>query len=676
MKSVIVIAVLSFSISAAIAQENYLVNSISFVGNKAFSDGELHDIMLTKESPWGVLVFTYKVIHIGDFHLGSPPSYFDPIVLQGDSQRISQLYANNGFLGTSVSTILKFDEKNESVDILIKINEGTPAYVTLLAYHGIPDSTKDFVLRLNEMPFVVKGERYSAKDVSAEAARVVGFLRDHGFAYAKLDSPVVYFITVDSSHIQANVNLYFSSGREYYWGPLSVQSADSDETSSDKKIVIREMLFKPGDVFSMSNKTQSEERIDALNLYEPVRILIPDGPPMMDSLSGSLSLRARPGHEITLGPLINDDNNTFNFGGSLGYLQRNFLGDGRLFTLSTNVQLESIGLATFRSKTLNDTVTVGRIDASAQLTQPYFYSNTTSLTWGVSFLVDKQKPYLQLVARNKIQVSKRFAEFTTGYIEWDIERAKLDSLQTPQLPPGLENPQFNSILSFTLLRDKTNDIASPTAGFYNLMTIEEGGVLPYLINTAFKHSDFPYARYWKMMLLGKWFFSLNRNATNVFAMKIRLGYAQEYGTYEQDQVGPIPLDYRFFAGGSGSIRGWRTRELGDVPLPEYGGNALLETNFEDRFRIIGDFGGVVFIDAGNLWNSYKEASLSTVAGAIGFGLRYNFFLGPLRIDFGNRLYDPAQSPGHQFIFQQFLTKLGRETILHQLVFHFGIGQAF
>ncbi|MFZ1082250.1 MAG: BamA/TamA family outer membrane protein [Candidatus Kryptoniota bacterium] len=661
MKLVNVIAVFAFTFSIAAAQENYLVHSISFAGNKSFSDGDLRDVMLTKESPTAFFRFTYRILHLGD-----KPVYLDPLVLKADSQRVLQFYRDNGFFGANVSISMNFDEIDESVDVYMNVIEGAPAYVGYLNYHGVPDSLKDFV----EKPLIVKGDRYSAKKIGGEANQVIGLLQNDGYAYARWDSSVV---NVDSNKVYAAIDLYFSSGEKYYWGDLSVQSSDSDDTYSDKRIVIREMLFNPGDVFSLSKKTQSKERIDALNLYEPTMIIIPDRSPMGDTLSGALSLKLRPGHEVTLGPLINDDNNTFNIGGSLGYLQRNFFGDARLFTLSTNIQLESFPT----SKALSDTVTVGRIDVSAQLTQPYFFSNTTSLTWGVSFLIDKERPYEQLVARNKIQVSKRFAEFTTGYLEWDIERAKLDSLQAIQLPPGLENPQFNSILSFTLLADKTNDIASPTNGSYNLMTIEEGGVLPNIINTVFKHSDFPYARYWKFILLGKWFFPLNENSTNVFAMKAKVGYAQEYGTYAQDLVGPIPLNYLFFAGGSGSIRGWRTRELGDVRLsPEYGGTTLLETNFEDRFKIIGDFGGVLFIDAGNLWNSYKDASLNTIAAAIGFGVRYNTFFGPLRIDFGNRLYDPAGTPGQQFIFQQIATKEGRETLLHQLVFNFGIGQAF
>ncbi|MCL5021724.1 MAG: outer membrane protein assembly factor, partial [Bacteroidetes bacterium] len=273
--------------------------------------------------------------------------------------------------------------------------------------------------------------------------------------------------------------------------------------------------------------------------------------------------------------------------------------------------------------------------------------------------------------RTKIRESDRLADYTTAYLDWDVERAKVDSLQAIPLPPGLEIPQFNSILSFTLQRDKTNDVFSPTGGFFNLMTIEEGGVLPNLIHTLFKHSDFPYAQYWKITLLGKWFFSMNEDATNVFAMKLKFGYAQEYGTYQENLNGPIPLNYRFFAGGSGSVRGWRTRELGNVASPEYGGNTLLETNLEDRFHISGDIGGVYFVDAGNLWNTYRQITFKTIAAATGFGLRYNTFFGPLRVDFGFRLYDPGAPTGQQFIYQ----KSGKE-LLREMVVHFGILQAF
>ncbi len=665
MKLLAIFAVLLSTVPRVSAQENYLIRSITISGNKSFTASELRPVMLEKESPAPFFRFTYGLLHV----IGGPPVYFDPFVLRADMLRLREFYKNNGFFFAQIDSSVEFNQKDHSADIHILIDEGPASIIDSIEYYGISDTTREFLTLLNQNTLLKKGARYSAQRVEQEGRRVVGLLQDDGYAYARKDSSVV---TISSDSSQVYVGMYFSSGRKYLWGNLSVLFPDSGGPSFTRHIVLREMLFRPGDVYSYVKKTESEQRLYALNLFEMAKIIMPDTPPRTDSLDGQISLRARPTHEITPELLVNDENNAFNFGGGLGYLHRDFLGDARLLSVNTSLLLQSFQLVTFNSKVLNDTASVGRIDATAQLTQPFLWSNTTSLTWGISFLVDKQKPYVQLVLRNRVRISDRLAKYTTGFLDWDIERAKVDSLQAIPLPQGLETPQFNSIFSFTIQRDKTNDLSSPTAGFFNLMTLEEGGVIPSLIHSLFKHSDFPFARYWKFTLLGKWFFAVNQSATNVFAMKIKVGYAQEYGTYAQNLAGPIPLNYLFFAGGSGSIRGWRTRELGQVTAPEYGGTTLLESNFEDRYRLIGDFGGVVFIDAGDLWDSYKQITLKTIAVATGFGLRYNTNFGfPLRVDFGFRFYDPNAPVGHQFMFQQ-----TGSTILRQLVVHFGIGQAF
>ncbi len=653
---------------AAKAQDNFIVNSISFQGNKTFSGSVLRGIMLTKQSPAPLWRFLYGFGHL----VGDSAQYFEPVVLKADLQRIRYFYRDNGFPYASVDSVLAYNTKNRNVDITVKIKEGPIAYVTSVGYHGIADTSARFQSLLHKDEQIAKGDRFSANKTDAEVQRVLGLLQDDGYAYARKDSIIVTGLPVSGDTVPTRVDLYFNSGHRYRWGQISIMPLDSGRVPFEKKIVLREMLFKRGDIYDAARKTESERRLYSLNMFEYARITTPVKPPVSDTLPGVISLRPRPTHEITPELLMDDENNAFNFGGGLGYLHRNFLGDARLFSLNTSLLLQSFQLVTFSSKVLNDTVTVGRIDATAQLTQPYFFSNATSLTWGVSFLVDKEKPYLQLVLRNKVRISDRLAQYTTGYLDWDIERAKVDSLQAVVLPAGLETPQFNSILSFTLQRNKTNDPFSPTKGFFNLITVEEGGVLPNLIHSVFKHSDFPYAQYWKVTLLGKWFFSLtDAPYPNVLAMKAKVGYAQEYGTFQQDSIGPIPLNYRYYAGGSGSIRGWRTRQLGYGLNPEFGGNMLIETNFEDRFHLIGNFGGVGFVDAGNLWNSYKDIVLNRIAVATGFGLRYHTFFGPLRVDFGFRVYDPEAPAGQRLIFGKTATEIVRE-----MVVHFGILEAF
>ncbi|MEX0737325.1 MAG: hypothetical protein WD182_07795, partial [Bacteroidota bacterium] len=63
---------------------------------------------------------------------------------------------------------------------------------------------------------------------------------------------------------------------------------------------------------------------------------------------------------------------------------------------------------------------------------------------------------------------------------------------------------------------------------------------------------------------------------------------------------------------------------------------------------------------------------SEVAMASGIGIRYNTVAGPLRIDLGFRVYDPAAPSEHRWITQK---RFFKET-LSNLVPHIGIGHSF
>ncbi len=365
--------------SAATAQSKFMIHSISFSGNEAFSDADLRAIMLTRESGSGFSRFLYKLGHI----IGDSARYLDPIVLRADLFRLKYFYKDNGFPFVSVDSSLDYDNADDIVDVHVMINEGPASYVHSIGLHGIRDSSENFSELLNEKPALKIGLRYSASSVVGEANRILGLLQNDGYAYAKRDSLVVSPVRVDSDSVQVKVDLYFSAGRRYLWGDLSVISLDSGNVSYERHVVLREMLFKGGDVYSYTADSLSEQRLYELNLFELAKIVIPNKPPPTDTLPVVISLRSRPTHEITPELLISDENNAFNYGGGLGYLHRNFLGDARLLSLNASIQLESFSLVTFSSKALQDTVTVGRIEATAEMIQPYLFSNATSLTWDV-----------------------------------------------------------------------------------------------------------------------------------------------------------------------------------------------------------------------------------------------------------------------------------------------------
>lgn len=82
------------------------------------------------------------------------------------------------------------------------------------------------------------------------------------------------------------------------------------------------------------------------------------------------------------------------------------------------------------------------------------------------------------------------------------------------------------------------------------------------------------------------------------------------------------------------------------------------------------FWSVVFLDFGNTWVKAKDIMVREIAMAVGFGLRYETFVGPFRFDIAWRLYDPKKPQGIQWLHEQ--------QFFHNSfsIVHFGIGHAF
>jgi translocation and assembly module TamA len=95
----------------------------------------------------------------------------------------------------------------------------------------------------------------------------------------------------------------------------------------------------------------------------------------------------------------------------------------------------------------------------------------------------------------------------------------------------------------------------------------------------------------------------------------------------------LPPDQRFYAGGSGTVRGYRYQSIG----PRFpsnrptGGTAISAGTVEFRQRILGNYGVVGFIDAGQVSDDGKPFTSQWRVGA-GAGFRYYTPIGPIRLD--------------------------------------------
>lgn len=183
-----------------------------------------------------------------------------------------------------------------------------------------------------------------------------------------------------------------------------------------------------------------------------------------------------------------------------------------------------------------------------------------------------------------------------------------------------------------------------------------------------------------MTILGQWYWDPSNKQNVIWATRWRLGTAVLYGHSPL----PVPLTQRYFSGGSGSVRGWTAKTLGAIPEPkDQGGDAMFEGNIEARWNALKDAGSflflnlekisfVFFVDCGNVWTEPARFRVTELAAATGFGIRYNTIAGPIRIDFGMKVYDPNAPESNRWITQK---RFFPETFSLGVI-HLGVGHTF
>ncbi len=106
------------------------------------------------------------------------------------------------------------------------------------------------------------------------------------------------------------------------------------------------------------------------------------------------------------------------------------------------------------------------------------------------------------------------------------------------------------------------------------------------------------------------------------------------GSIFGDQGADIPATKRLYGGGGGSVRAFGYQMLGplDASGDPLGGRSQIGLGTELRARVTEDFGGVIFVEGGNVYaDPVPDLDEEFLWGA-GFGLRYYTDLGPIRLD--------------------------------------------
>lgn len=172
----------------------------------------------------------------------------------------------------------------------------------------------------------------------------------------------------------------------------------------------------------------------------------------------------------------------------------------------------------------------------------------------------------------------------------------------------------NELRSMTLSfnRDTSNNRFHPTSGSINNFSIEHAGDF-FGGNMDFTKFNWDTRKYFPGFKNHAW------------ALRMKIGLSEP----RTDSGGLENEEYDL--GGSDSLRGY---ERSDFDFENRYNNNLLLFNIEYRIPFNDSFTGVLFTDAGNVWEERSSIALDDLNYGYGLGMRMNTPVGQLRLDYG------------------------------------------
>ena len=575
------------------------VRRILFVGNQKFADARLRRVMATQErwlfSPW------------------KRGSDYNPSAVDADLLRLQKFYFDRGYLDVRAA-VAKVEENavGNAVQLHIMIEEGEITMVREVVVRvegpippGLPPADtlrNDLPLRADEP--ITKAAFDASRDQLLLALQRMGYAR----------ASVQPHTEVDRRRHEAFVRYTVEAGEQTLFGPVTFRGA----TSVKPEAIRRRLTFRPGDVYSPERVTDSQAAIYDLGMFRAVTPRSLNLETAGEPLDIEFEVIERPPRSFEVGLGLST---TELFRLQVGWTFRNVFGGAQHLSLSGKAS--SLGTA-FETRfhlphlltPLTSFTQTAFVDRQEEInTDPF------GLTDRIFDIEDAQHAFDVLRYGAESRVDHKFDRRLGAAAGIELS-SNTFSYVDPQAILELGSDVAVDHLLFTQFAEltwNTSDRAiNATRGLLALLRFEHS-------STGFL-SEFDFV---KAAIEGRRYLPLWRRAA--LAARLKLGFVQPYG-----QSDVVPFNVRFFAGGPGSIRGFGLNRVGpraadSAPL---GGHSLIEGSMELRFAVIGELGGVFFVDFGQVFEASLDYHLEELRYAVGPGIRYNTPIGPVRFDVG------------------------------------------
>ena len=561
------------------------IRSINIVGSQAFGESALLELFVLRTPGW----LTWYTKH---------DQYSKP-KLSADLETLKSFYQDRGYIDFSVeSTQVSITPDKRDIYITVNVNEGEKYSVSGVQLGGQMLVPAD---ELQKLVRVKAGDVFSRQRLTETTKAITDRLGNDGYAFANAS----VIPQIDKAARTVALTILIDPGRRVYVRRINV----AGNTRTRDEVMRREMRQLEGSYYDASKIQLSKSRIDRTQYFKDVNVETAPVAESADQIDVNFTVEEKPTGSILLGAGYSTVDKVV-ISGSIS--QSNIFGSGKFVSAQVNTGKVN---RTYALSYLNPYFTVDgvsqgfdaysrKVNASSLVVGPY---RTDTLGGGMKFgypLSETDGVNFGLIAENV-----KLGVFSNSPLTYQNFAALFGTKYTY----GAGTVNWG--------RDRRDSAILTTSG-----TLTRAGL-------ELAQGDI---QYYRAGFTEQWFHPLSRTTT--LALSGDLGYIHGLGGKA------VPFFKNYYAGGPGSVRGYRAFSLGpqDAVTNALGGTRRITGSAELLFPVPGAQGDkslrlTTFIDAGQVYGVSQKVDLGELRYSAGVGLAWNSPFGPLKVSFANPL---------------------------------------